>query len=485
MRSLWSGSFLLALSLAVYCFLPQPLRDLGVAPRRTEGSEPLVGDLCIVLDFTVSPWGRSLLKGFAADFIGNASEAAGDDWHLFFGVVIFHENVSYPIELSNDVSELQSELLDPHWETNFSVSLPDWPSSGLPRNTHEALQICNEWADHYTAVLLLTNGSASDWWSTVKVADELKEKEATIYAIGLDNASERTANRSAELLELATDVDTQLDVILPPPAHPHHTTAATTAATTATTTVATAASATETTTETTTESTTDTDTSTTSNSRRLSANLTAINIRDLASLLGLEVVEELTLLASLQTTTPASDVGTGGTGGTGGTASGAGLGGGVVVLIVLLSCCCTCSLIGIGFYFYKVDKARKSMAATKPTAVLPAPEPQPITAVEAPAVPMDDTEQGLQEAIDHRDLEKLRRWLSEVLLQGWPEPKYSDLILKALETVAQLKDSTRSALEQRLVTGAVGSLASARLVGLEAELLKRAEEVRGRADVMS
>jgi len=478
MRSLWSGSFLLALSLAVYCFLPQPLRDLGVAPpRRTEGSE---------LDFTVSPWGRSLLKGFAADFIGNASEAAGDDWHLFFGVVIFHENVSYPIELSNDVSELQSELLDPHWETNFSVSLPDWPSSGLPRNTHEALQICNEWADHYTAVLLLTNGSASDWWSTVKVADELKEKEATIYAIGLDNASERTANRSAELLELATDVDTQLDVILPPPAHPHYTTAATTAATTATTTVATAASATETTTETTTESTTDTDTSTTSNSRRLSANLTAINIRDLASLLGLEVVEELTLLASLQTTTPASDVGTGGTGGTGGTASGAGLGGGVVVLIVLLSCCCTCSLIGIGFYFYKVDKARKSMAATKPTAVLPAPEPaQPITAVEAPPVPMDDTEQGLQEAIDARDLEKLSRWLSEVLLQGWPEPKYSDLILKALETVAQLKDSTRSALEQRLVTGAVGSLASARLVGLEAELLKRAEEVRGRDDVMS
>ena len=74
--------------------------------------------------------------------------------------------------------------------------------------------------------------------------------------------------------------------------------------------------------------------------------------------------------------------------------------------------------IGIGFYFYKVDKARKSMAATKPTAVLPAPEPQPITAVEAPAVPMDDTEQGLQEAIDARDLEKLSRWLSEVLLQG-------------------------------------------------------------------
>ena len=33
--------------------------------------------------------------------------------------------------------------------------------------------------------------------------------EATIYAIGLDNATERTANRSAELLELATDVDTQ------------------------------------------------------------------------------------------------------------------------------------------------------------------------------------------------------------------------------------------------------------------------------------
>ena len=65
------------------------------------------------------------------------------------------------IELSNDVSELQSELLDPHWETNFSVSLPDWPSSGLPRNTHEALQICN-WIDedlHHpgTMVFILHN----------------------------------------------------------------------------------------------------------------------------------------------------------------------------------------------------------------------------------------------------------------------------------------------------------------------------------------
>ena len=59
------------------------------------------------------------------------------------------------------------------------------------------------------------------------------------------------------------------------------------------------------------------------------------------------------------------------------------------------------------------------------------------------------------------------------------------MILKALETVAQLKDSTRSSLEQRLVGGNVGSLASARLVGLEAELLQRAEEVRGRDDVMS
>ena len=59
------------------------------------------------------------------------------------------------------------------------------------------------------------------------------------------------------------------------------------------------------------------------------------------------------------------------------------------------------------------------------------------------------------------------------------------MILKALETVAQLKDSTRSSLEQRLVSGNVGSLASARLVGLEAELLQRAEEVRGRDDVMS
>lgn len=60
------------------------------------------------------------------------------------------------------------------------------------------------------------------------------------------------------------------------------------------------------------------------------------NRRDLASLLGLEVVEELTLLASVQTTSPATSTGTG--------SAREGLGGGIVVLIVLLSCCCTCSL---------------------------------------------------------------------------------------------------------------------------------------------
>ena len=54
------------------------------------------------------------------------------------------------------------------------------------------------------------------------------------------------------------------------------------------------------------------------------------------------------------------------------------------------------------------------------TAVLPAPEPTmpPRGTREPPPVPKDDTETGLQEAIDERDLEKLRRWLSEVLLQG-------------------------------------------------------------------
>jgi hypothetical protein len=61
MRIFRSWTFLLFLSLAVYCFLPHRPGDLGAPARRTEGSEPLVGDVCIVLDFTVSPWGRSLL----------------------------------------------------------------------------------------------------------------------------------------------------------------------------------------------------------------------------------------------------------------------------------------------------------------------------------------------------------------------------------------------------------------------------------------
>jgi hypothetical protein len=76
--------------------------------------------------------------------------------------------------------------------------------------------------------------------------------------------------------------------------------------------------------------------------------------------------------------------------------------------------------IGIGFYFYKEDHARKAMAMAKPTAGHPAPEPTmpPRGTREPPPVPKDDTEKGLQEAIDSRDLEKLRRWLSEVLLQG-------------------------------------------------------------------
>ena len=76
--------------------------------------------------------------------------------------------------------------------------------------------------------------------------------------------------------------------------------------------------------------------------------------------------------------------------------------------------------IGIGYYFYKVDSARKSLLF-KPTAVVPTPEPNPLPE----PVPKDATQRGLEEAIDAKDVEKLRSWLSELLLQGWPEPKYA------------------------------------------------------------
>eukprot|EP00438_Fugacium_kawagutii_P016938 Skav234518 [mRNA] locus=scaffold2162:280243:281287:- [translate_table: standard] len=101
-------AFVLALSLLAICtFLslcPLPLRspEIYVPNRRTEAESDesdsaLLGDVWILLDYTTSPWARAEQRKFAASLVHNASESTTSDWHLNFGVIVFHENASYQL----------------------------------------------------------------------------------------------------------------------------------------------------------------------------------------------------------------------------------------------------------------------------------------------------------------------------------------------------------------------------------------------------
>ena len=113
------------------------------------------------------------------------------------------------------------------------------------------------------------------------------------------------------------------------------------------------------------------------------------------------------------------------------------------------------------------------------TPVVPAPPAPPRPA--APP-PRDATQKALKEAIDIQDLGKLRSMLSEILLKGWPEKKYTDLVLKALEVVGTLKESAAETLQDALAENQLpqGALANARVAGVAPELLQRAEQLRHR-----
>mmetsp|Transcript_76524 Transcript_76524/g.155318 ORF Transcript_76524/g.155318 Transcript_76524/m.155318 type:complete len:746 (+) Transcript_76524:54-2291(+) len=202
-----------------------------------------------------------------------------------------------------------------------------------------------------------------------------------------------------------------------------------------------------------------------------------VDIRDLGSLLGVELLQFFAeLFVSLETTssTPSVQV-----------PSAGGLAAGIVVAIVLSTCCFIAVLMGIAFFvWHSMRSSGAVMDEFHPVEVVPPmPAPTPAPAPQPPQPPRDATQKALKEAIDMQDITRLRNLLSEILLKGWPEKKYTDLVLKALEVVATLKESAAEVLEQALSEGSLpgSALADARFAGVERELLSRAEGLRQRS----
>lgn len=218
-------------------------------------------------------------------------------------------------------------------------------------------------------------------------------------------------------------------------------------------------------------------------SRRLFGSSNPVDIRDLGSLLGVELLQFFTeLFVSLETTssTPSAQPDHAG-----------GLAAGIVVVIVLSMCCLIGVVMAIAFFvWHSMRSSGAVMDEVHPTPVTPVtpvlpratapPAPRPVPP--APA-PRDATQKALKEAIDMQDITRLRNLLSEILLKGWPEKKYTELVLKALEVVATLKETAAEVLEQALSEGSLPSsaLADARFAGVEPALLSRAEGLRQRS----
>ncbi len=521
--------------------------DSGVSRWLAANTSNLEADVLLVLDFTVPPLHRRQQQEFAAALIGNVS--AEQDWHLHFGVVVFHEMVKYELPLSDDYSWLRAQLLDPSFGASFG-------SQSL-RSTDGALQLCSDVIkerdmiqsfSRSNVLVLLTAGVSKYVSGTLMKAAELKlEQGVTIYAIALDDLDGRVPTRISELSGLATDSLKEFNAKFSPDMTSTTSSTGTTltatsstgtrttltvtsstrttltvTSSTGTTTTLTVTSSTRTTltatsstgtTLTTTSSTTNetnetnattttttrtstfansnatwtqnTDTTTTTFSstslddrrlRQLFGNSTVIDIGDLGFVLGESLVnffEELK--AAFNTSTTMGDLEPPGIGN---------LDGGIVVLIVLSTCCFIAVMMGIAYYAWYTMRHSADVEDLdiRGTPVVPAPGPAPPRPAAPP--PRDATQKALKEAIDMQDLGKIRSVLSEILLKGWPEKKYTDLVLKALEVVGTLKESAAEPLQEAVARRRLlpqDALANARLAGVVPELVQRAEQLPHRA----
>ncbi|CAK9051407.1 unnamed protein product [Durusdinium trenchii] len=454
--------------------------EIDISDRRLSSNNH---DLFLVLDFTVPLPQRLELIAFAVQLVRQVARHANHatSLSLSFGVVVFHEDVSYEVALNPDYIHVQDQLLHPDFG--------NWGNAtgGLSRKTGEALEFCGdliEVREDHAVLVVLTNGLSANASQTVLMARELHDQEAVLYAIGLDDPSTRSADRTWELLEMATDywpVDaffnrsnsTNLTEMM--------------------------------------------NLNFTNLSHWNSWNLTNLTydnasnwteyagppmpLMELAHLLAPDIIAYFEMLTphgpAAPSGPPGPSVTTSSAGGLSTTEAivepgpepPEGLGAGIIVVLVLGIMCCLGSVIGVVYYLWE----RRQKASVKPSPGHAAPSPVVPTAgppdrsprpppPKGPR-PMDETQQALSDAIEAQELTRLRALLGEILLKGWPKRRYSDLVLKGLDTVAKLKPSAAMRLEEALIhpeTGLDTRLADARLAGVDPTLLRRAEELRQR-----
>eukprot|EP00439_Symbiodinium_sp_Y106_P055026 s1815_g7.t1 len=399
------------------------------ATQSTTSTTTVWGDIIIALDFTVDDDRRGALLDFAADVVHNVTGNVGD-LSVAFGLILF----------AADEYEVTLEPGTPPEDFLFylhSAGMSTFVDRQRPPDTASVLDVCaaelNKRIADVSIVVVLTNSVSDSPVQTQLAASRLKFEgigEVVVIAVGMDPPDERTSIRQNELEQMATSPSFEYDAYYDQ----------------------------------------------VDGGRRLRSLLAPVPLSQLAEKL---VPQVAGVILQITTTAVAPEE------------TSRGVGAGIILLAVLGGICCFSAVAAVSFLVCKRMKEGEE-EQKKMSDVVPAPsdagpaerppiEPQPRPNLR-PEEPDDDMQQQIKAAMGAQDLRRLRKLLSEILLKGYPPPKYTALVLKALEWVEAHKPEAESALKKamnRKISGEVQEcVMDARFCGVDYELLNQAANIQ-------
>jgi len=399
------------------------------ATQSTTSTTTVWGDIIIALDFTVDDDRRGALLDFAADVVHNVTGNVGD-LSVAFGLILF----------AADEYEVTLEPGTPPEDFLFylhSAGMSTIVDRQRPPDTASVLDVCaaelNKRIADVSIVVVLTNSVSDSPVQTQLAASRLKFEgigEVVVIAVGMDPPDERTSIRQNELEQMATSPSFEYDAYYDQ----------------------------------------------VDGGRRLRSLLAPVPLSQLAEKL---VPQVAGVILQITTTAVAPEE------------TSRGVGAGIILLAVLGGICCFSAVAAVSFLVCKRMKEGEE-EQKKMSDVVPAPsdagpaerppiEPQPRPNLR-PEEPDDDMQQQIKAAMGAQDLRRLRKLLSEILLKGYPPPKYTALVLKALEWVEAHKPEAESALKKamnRKISGEVQECSmDARFCGVDYELLNQAANIQ-------
>lgn len=398
------------------------------ATQSTTSTTTVWGDIIIALDFTVDDDRRGALLDFAANVVHNVTGNVGD-LSVTFGLILFAAD-EYEVTLEPG-TPAEDFLYYLH-----SAGMSTFVGQQRPPDTASVLDVCavelNKRIADVSIVVVLTNSVSDAPVQTQLAASRLKFEgigEVVVIAVGMDPPDERTSIRQNELEQMATSPSFEYDAYYDQ----------------------------------------------VDGGRRLRSLLAPVPLSQLAE----KLVPQVSGVILQITTTLAAPEDTS-----------RGVGAGIILLAVLGGICCFSAIAAVSFLVCKRMKEGEE-EQKKMSDVVPAPsdagpaqrppiEPQPRPS--RPEEPDDEMQQQIKAAMGAQDLRRLRKLLSEILLKGYPPPKYTALVLKALQWVEAQKPEAESALKKamnRKISGEVQECSmDARFCGVDYELLNQAANVQ-------